>query len=473
MRIQNRLIKDTTLYAVGPMLNKCIALLLVPYYSYVLAKDEFGYYDLVLTGSQLIIAIVTLKISDGLYRWLTMERPDKQKQIRAISCSFLIISGGILLILLINAFVPHAAFPFKNLVCGYVISGMALAHFYQLLRGLGMIKSYSFLSVITGGSFLLLNIIFLGVMHLQLQGVILALLLSNVAGVIYAVFRVRLPEYLRLREVNLNTIKEMVRYSAPLVYNAVSWWLMGGFDRYIIAIFLGLAANGIYAVSVKYCSVIILVNSFFIPAWQDLLLKNVAAFQVKTHVAKMFNHYGCILFSAVILLSAFSRLLLGLLIDVRYIDSWKYIPLLLSGAGLLSMTSFLGTLFVLEKKTVHIFKTSLAGSILNVLVTLLLIRPLGLYAPALGIVSGFLVILLIRYGYYKKKMELKINDRRLWFLLGTFIFTLFGLYASSLLFYYSSLLISVIAILIINRNLGKELAIVFRSIFSRLRKATG
>ena len=104
-----------------------------------LAKDEFGYYDLVLTGGQLIIAITTLKISDGLYRWLTMDQPDKQKQIRAVSCSFLIISGGILLILLISAFVPHAAFPFKNLVCGYVISGMAPAHFYPLLRGLGMI----------------------------------------------------------------------------------------------------------------------------------------------------------------------------------------------------------------------------------------------------------------------------------------------------------------------------------------------
>jgi O-antigen/teichoic acid export membrane protein len=66
----------------------------------------------------------------------------------------------------------------------------------------------------------------------------------------------------------------------------------------------------------------------------------------------------------------------------------KYIPVLLVDGSLLTLTSFMDSLFVLAKNTYNIFITSLLGSIINILISLLLITRTNLYGPCLGIVGG-------------------------------------------------------------------------------------
>jgi O-antigen/teichoic acid export membrane protein len=52
--------------------------------------------------------------------------------------------------------------------------------------------------------------------------------------------------------------------------------------------------------------------------------------------------------------------------------------------------------YQLEKKTVTILKTNIFGAIVNCLITLILIKRIGLYAPALGTMLGFLTMWLMR-----------------------------------------------------------------------------
>jgi O-antigen/teichoic acid export membrane protein len=261
----------------------------------------------------------------------------------------------------------------------------------------------------------------------------------------------------------------MILYSAPLVYNAISWWLMGGFDRYIIAGFLGLEANGIYAIAVKFSSVIIVVNSFFIPAWQDLVLKKNDLNSLQSQFNKMLNYYIGLLLSLTIVFSSLSKILVTHLIEARYYDAWKYVPVLLVGGSLLALTSFMGSLFVLTKNTYNIFITSLLGSIINILISLLLITRANLYGPCLGIVSGFLAIFLIRYTYFKKRIPLQINIRPILGLMVIFSFITGCLYFGNLSLYYLSILVSLVTFLLFNRKPGIEMLYTIRAIFLKSR----
>lgn len=464
--------RDTLLYATGPVFNKIIAFFLIPFYSYILIEHELGYYDLILTSSQLIVAVGTLKISDSLYRWLMDNNIDDDLRTSAISNSFAVIMASILLMLVINYAIPAGSGPMhKNLICLLIITVLLLGHLFQLLRGLKLIKEYAYVSIFNGILLLCSNIILLGIFHLRLQGVMLSLVISNSICILYISYRIHLLSFLKINMVNSVVLKSMIKYSAPLVYNAISWWLMGGFDRYVIAGFLGLDANGIYAIAAKFSAVIILINSFFLPAWQDMLLKESNLFSVKMQFSKMLNLYITLLLSLVILLSSLSKIFIEHAIDPRYYEAWKYIPVLLAGNALLALTSFIGTLYVLERNTYHIFITSVLGSVVNILISVLLINSVQLYGPGLGMLSGFLAIFLVRYFYYKKRISIQIQLRPLLLLFTIFIFVMWCLYFANRSFYYVSIFIAITTFLLVNRKLGLEL---FRTISNTLlRSKTG
>ena len=48
----------------------------------------------------------------------------------------------------------------------------------------------------------------------------------------------------------------MYQYSIPLVPNGISWWIVNVSDRTIITAIIGTAANGIYAVSNKFPTIL-------------------------------------------------------------------------------------------------------------------------------------------------------------------------------------------------------------------------
>lgn len=110
------LIKNTFLYSAGPLLNKIVAVILIPCYSYLLTTSELGYYNLVVTTTSLVITIATLKISDAVYRWFIDSAGDAKKQIAAISNSLVIIIGDVFLVaVFLHYFPPGLTFNIKVL----------------------------------------------------------------------------------------------------------------------------------------------------------------------------------------------------------------------------------------------------------------------------------------------------------------------------------------------------------------------
>jgi O-antigen/teichoic acid export membrane protein len=63
-------------YAVGTFGSKVIYFLLVPFYSFFLSKSELGFYDLILASLTILTPIITIQVSDAVYR----ELHDPKKQ---------------------------------------------------------------------------------------------------------------------------------------------------------------------------------------------------------------------------------------------------------------------------------------------------------------------------------------------------------------------------------------------------------
>ena len=148
MNKYNSLIKNTFLYAIGPLLNRLLSIILIPYYTFHFSTSELGYYDLIITSGSLVIAVSTLKIADALYRWLIDCEADKNKKVSAISNSFFIIIISCVVVGATFALLESNFIKYPNLVYAYISSTILLSYLQQMLRGLGYLKIYCLLAFI-------------------------------------------------------------------------------------------------------------------------------------------------------------------------------------------------------------------------------------------------------------------------------------------------------------------------------------
>jgi len=100
-----------------------------------------------------------------------------------------------------------------------------------------------------------------------LEGCLISTVLSSVVTLVYIFIAGRVYRYIRFG-IDVQLLKEMLRYSLPLVPNGLMWWIMNVSDRYMLTFFLGYSATGLYSVSAKFPTIISLLYGIFFQAWQ-------------------------------------------------------------------------------------------------------------------------------------------------------------------------------------------------------------
>ena len=96
-----------------------------------------------------------------------------------------------------------------------------------------------------------LNIIFLVVLKVGIQGYLKAYIIANFITASYAFVVGNVKEVLKHFQLNRRLTFEMLKYSVVLIPNVFMWWIMNSADRIIVTMFLGAASNGIFAIAYK------------------------------------------------------------------------------------------------------------------------------------------------------------------------------------------------------------------------------
>ena len=155
----------------------------------------------------------------------------------------------------------------------------------------------------------------------------------------------------------------MLTYCVPLIPTAVFWWIMGVSDRYLVKWFVESDANGIYAVAYKIPTILTILATVFMDAWQ---LSAIAESGDRRAQARFYARVWDAFFSAVCLCAggiiAFSPLLIRLLAAESYYDAWRYIPILTLSMIAAAFSNFMGSVYVVTKKSTASLWISLAGA---------------------------------------------------------------------------------------------------------------
>ena len=267
MNPYQKLISNTVLFGISTFGSRFLNFLLTPFYTRLLSSAEYGVTDLLIQTGNLIIPIASVGIASAVIRY-GLERTDNKSGV--FTTGLLVTLAGFLLLLAVSPLLGKIEFlsGYLWLVLLYVLAANVHSICSQFARTMGHVKLFALDGILRTVLAIAFNILLLAVFPMGIVGYVLASVLADAMTTAFVFLRAKQWQYVRLSSVNRRNVGRMLRYSAPLVPSSLCSWIINISDRYFIALLVGNAANGIYAVSNKIPTVLSMVANTFSSAWQ-------------------------------------------------------------------------------------------------------------------------------------------------------------------------------------------------------------
>lgn len=261
MNCYQTLAANTALMSIGTFGSKLLVFLMVRFYTGYLTPAEYGTADLITQTANLLIPLVSLDITDGVFRFAADRNSGRAD---VFSVGFRIITLGSLLMLATLALAKDVptVHSYGLLLATFVIASCYHALCAHFVRAKGNTALFAVQGLFNTALFIGLNILFLSVFNWGIRGYVLSTTVANVITTVFLVWKERLWRYLRF-ERKRDLQRSMLRYCIPLIPAAIFWWIMGVSGRYMVNWFLGSDANGIYAVAYKIPTILTILAAVF------------------------------------------------------------------------------------------------------------------------------------------------------------------------------------------------------------------
>lgn len=433
-----KLVNNSIVFTVANLGSKVLSFIMVPIYTYVLSTEEYGVVDIMTTLNSLLLPIIFLSMSDAVLRYAMDKRYDKKAVLTAAFCVY--ICG----ILILCCLLPGISFLYPQISKYLLLFGLLficngiMQVLNQFLRATGHVKAFASNGVLYTFGFAGLNIIFLVKLRYGILGYLYSFILADIICIVFAILVSNVWKYIALK-LSRQMMKIMLGYSIPLIPNALMWWIMDASDKFVITYFLGVSANGLYAISKKLPTLIDTFHSIFNQAWQISAIQENEDPNSKEFTSKIYKVYSIFLFLVVSLLMIVARPLVTYVLSNAYEDTWRYIPFLLVSVAFSSLSGFLSSKLIASEQTKPIFKTTIIGAVVNTILNFVLIPVIGINGAGLATLIGFAVVLFVREKLLKKQNELEISFKRS---------VIFGVIVIQIIVYYAFPLWESVAIML-------------------------
>lgn len=447
------LAKNTAIVSIGKICTQLITFFLLPVYTAVLSNEEYGVVDLLNTLTSLLLPIATLQIEQGVFRYLIDCRENKEKQTTLITTimRFMIIQLIICIIIFLCAS-PFIHNEYKYFLMANLVMGMFSTILLQICRGLGDNPTYAIGSFITGALTVVLNVIFIVSFHWGAYGMLGATAISNLLCSVYIFMKKKIYKYIKPKQYDKTTLKEIIKYSVPLIPNMISWWIVSASDRTIISAVIGIAQNGIYSAANKFSGVFTTLYSVFNLTWTESASININSEDRDEFFSKILDFvirfFGCLCLGTI----AVMPFVFNVLINEKFAEAYYQIPILILGSVFNILVSFIGSIYVAKKLTKEIAKTSVIAAIINIAINIVLIKSIGLYAASISTVIAYVLMFIYRWIDVKKYVKFNVNKILMFVLIIMYGVTIFTYYLRRLVI--SAVVLGVVAIFAVIANIN-------------------
>ena len=387
-----KLFSDTVILAIGTFGSKLLVFLLMPLYTALLSPSQYGTAELITGTANLIMPFACVGITSGIFRFAAEKGTDREG---VFSSGMVLLGAGLCGTVLLGAVALCIGAAWRTeilLVVLYVLAADLQAVCAQYVRAVDRTRLFAVQGILNTLVTVGFNILFLMAFDLGVTGYVLSTVVGNLLTTAFLVVSARLWRVFRLSHVSRTAMRELFRFSLPMVPTTICWLITDLSDRYLVSWFCGEAVNGVYSAAYKIPTIVNLVSGIFMQAWQfSAVVQSADGEECSRFYSQVFRGFLSVIFigsGGLILLSPW---LCRLLLNSAYHEAWRYMPILLCSAALESVVSFLASVYMVRKKSMHSFLTAVAGTGLNLLLNFLFIPRTGTFGGALGAAIATLI----------------------------------------------------------------------------------
>ncbi len=403
------LVSNTALISLGTIGSKLLVFFMVRFYTGYLTTAEFGTADIITQTCNLLLPIISLGITNGVFRFAIDSNHDKKS---VFSAGLYTITLGGLLFLIIAPLLAISA-QLRTYLWLIVIYTMASCYHSlcaQFIRAKNKTAFFAVQGIINTALVIAFNILFLAVFDWGIIGYVLSVALADGLTSLLIFFKEKLWREI-VRKPNKSTLKQMLAFSIPMIPATIFWWVTSVSDRYMVTWIISEEANGIYAVSNKLPTVLTLISTVFMQAWQFSAISE-SENDKKEHIefySKVWSSFQSVMFLAGSAITALAVPMIKILTTESFYSAWEFVPMLALAMVFSAFANFMGSVYVVEKRSKNSFLTTMVGAALNIVLNLVLIPKIGSQGAAIATFVSYLAVFVIRTIDAKKYIPFKTH----------------------------------------------------------------
>ena len=399
-----KLLSFTLILGIGTVVSKLMTyVVLTPLYTHYLTPEEFGIVDMVVQTANLLMPLVSLGINQAVLRF-GMDGETDRGSVLTTGLAVNIIGFFIFLLFYpLVRLIPIPAFSEYSLLI-YLFIFCATTHylFAYCIKSMHRATLFTICVIIGTAITVVLDILFLAVLDMGIVGYILAIALSDIICSIILIISGKLYKLIRFDNLKKTVTKAMLRYSIPLIPNSALWWITDYSDRYMVTVMVSDAANGLYSLAYRLPNMLIMVCGIFMDAWQMSVLSEKSRLERQKFFTNVFAMYQSIIFVGASALIVGAKLVTRIMAADAFYDSWQYIPTLVMATSMSCFVTFLGTIYVVEKKSKSSLVTTVIGTVVNLGANFVLIPLMGAHGAALATALSYGLVVVLRAFHTRK-----------------------------------------------------------------------
>jgi O-antigen/teichoic acid export membrane protein len=392
-------LRHSAVYGLGSVVARAIGFLMMPLYTHYLSPRDYGVLEILDLSMALTGMFLNMGIMAALLRHYNNAATEYEKR-RVVSSAyvFVLVSGALVWLLaavfarpvttaLFASGIPSSYFLiyFSSFTLGY-ITNVPNAYLQARERSATLVLA----DTLTLFGILALTVFFIAGLKTGLVGVLLSPLLAGIV-------RATVFGFLVIREngLGLDTrrLREMLGFGAPLILSNLALFMLNFSDRFFLKHFQALEVVGIYAVGYKFGYILnILLIQPFLVMWQARMYVIHNRPDRERVFSRIFIFYTFVLVFGALALSLFSREIVRVMLDRRFLPGESVIPVVAFSYVMSGLGSFVQTGLLVTGRTRRIGMVSAAAAVFNLGLNYVLVQQFGMMGAAWATLLGFLAM---------------------------------------------------------------------------------
>lgn len=398
-----KILKDTSIYAIGDILTKGIGFFAIIFYTHFVTQSDMGVYGYIMVIVSFVTTFLILG-ADNAYARYFFDYKDEYKKKVLTTTLFVFLFFWMLVVLFVPiVFSKELSYLFLDtydyaLAFLFALVSLPLkllaSMSNQALRNQFKTKQFVIYNFITAVVTVSSSITLLKFTDLGVASIFLGLIIGDI---FVLPLRFLAIKELFIKEVDFSILKSILAYGVPFLPASISYWIFSSADRVMLESMSSIESVGIYTVAVSLGAVMSLVAGAIGQAWAPYALKVYEEDKEKAKILYM-RFFKVLIGVALFLVFCASMLgqeIISLIFPTEYSTVFYPMIFLLIGIGFQITTQVTAVGIYLIKKTYYIIYITLCIAILNIALNYILIPIYAEVGASFATMISYLLLTLI------------------------------------------------------------------------------